>query len=106
MWTMKDNGKDITWPDAEQHCKSLTLAGLSGWELPTIDELEKLYDRQSSNEYKIRKPLRLTTCCPWSSTKQGWGSAWSFNFGSGRRGVFPSNVSVGGRALCVRRSGK
>ena len=80
MWTIQDNGNDIIWPEAEKYCKRLTLAGLSDWELPTIDELEKLYDPQSSNEYKIRKPFRLTECCPWSSTKQGSGLALVFTF--------------------------
>ncbi len=76
MWTVEDNGKDIDWPDAERYCKSLGLAGHSDWRLPAIDELEKLYDPANSNFYKIRKPLRLTASSPWSSTKQGSGSAW------------------------------
>ncbi len=59
MWTIKDNGNDITWHQAEQYCKNRTLAGLSGWELPTIDELEKLYDPQNSRANNIRKPFRL-----------------------------------------------
>ena len=71
MWTIEDNGKDITWPDAEQYCKNRTLAGLSGWELPPIDELKKLYGPTNTSGYKVRKPFRLTACCEWSSTKEG-----------------------------------
>lgn len=106
MWTMEDNGKDITWQGADQYCRSLSLAGLSGWELPPIDELEKLYDPQSSSEYKIRGPFRLTACCPWSSTKEGSGSAWGFLFSFGERFRVPLGVSSYYRALCVRRSGE
>jgi hypothetical protein len=107
MWTMDDNGADITWHGADQYCRSLTLAGLSGWELPTIDELEKLYDPQSSSAHKIRKPFRLTACCPWSSTKQGSGSAWFFGFSYGERigGIMDGSYYFA-RALCVRRSGE
>ena len=104
MWTIKENGNEITWPDAEKYCKSLTLAGLPGWELPTIDELEKLYDPQSSNESKIRKPFGPIFWV-WSSTKEGSGSAWGFSFGSGHWARGPVDGSVTGRALCVRRSG-
>jgi hypothetical protein len=82
------------------------LAGLSGWELPTIEELEKLYDPQSSKSSKIRKPFRLTGYWVWSSTLEGSGSAWYFNFSLGGGGVNHMDYSYGGRALCVRRSGK
>jgi TIR domain/Protein of unknown function (DUF1566) len=106
MWTMEDNGKDITWQGADQYCRSLTLAGLSGWELPTIDELAKLYDPQSSNVYKIRGPFRLTACCPSSSTKDGSGSAWYFGFRDVRRYGGTMALSYELRALCVRPSGE
>ncbi len=107
MWTIKDNGENITWPEAEKYCKRLTLAGYSGWELPTIDELEKLSDPQNSSKYKIRKPFRLTDCCPWSSTKEGSGLAWFFYFFDGPlRTTSPVGSSGNYRALCVRRSGK
>ena len=109
MWTRNDNFGDVTWQEAEQYCRSLSLAGLSGWELPTIEELEKLYDPQSSSGYQIRKPLRLTGDSVWSSTKddkQGSGSAWNFYFAGGQRGIDPLGYSYYFRALCVRRSGK
>ena len=91
---------------ADQYCKSLNLAGLSGWELPTIDELAKLSDPQSSNEYKIRKPFRLTQAWVWSSTKEGSGSAWDVNFFNRERGVGTMGGFLYLRALCVRRSGE
>ena len=120
VWTINDNGNGITWPDAEQYCKNHTLAGLSGWELPTIEELEKLYDSHNSTAYQvpdsstidtgtsqhIRKPFRLTDNWVWSSTEQGPGSAWSFNFDRGWRTQNPENGRYGSRALCLRRSGR
>jgi hypothetical protein len=106
MWTIKDNGKDINWHEADQYCKNLTLAGLSDWELPTIDELAKLYDPKNSSTYKIRNPLRLTACCPWSSTKQDSGLMWYFGFNFGWPVETNVGTSLNHRALCVRRSGK
>ncbi len=106
MWTIEDNGKNISWPEAEEYCKSLTLAGLSPWELPTIDELAKLYDSQNTNKYKIRKPFRLTAYWVWSSTRLGSGNAWDFSFGGGVRVLAVTSDPGGNRALCVRRSGK
>ena len=111
MWTRADNGKDINWSGANTYCEYLTLAGHDDWRLPTIDELEKLYDpgagaRRRYPHYKIMAPFELSACCPWSSTKEGSDSAWRFDFhGGGRsRGRLVNPVNL--RALCVRRSGE
>ncbi len=105
MWTMKDNGKDIDWPEASQYAEELTLAGYSDWRLPTIDELEKLFDPEGSRPYKIRKPFRLTGWWVWSSTEEGSRSAWFFDFHhGGRRANLILFNSGSMRALCVRRS--
>jgi Protein of unknown function (DUF1566) len=106
MWTRNDNFADVTRQEADQYCKSYNFAGLSGWELPTIDELAKLDDPHNSTTYNIRKPFRLTGDWVWSSTKEGSGSARNFYFNSGRRSVVPMDFSFNSRALCVRRSGK
>ena len=106
MWTIQDNGKDIDWHDANQYAGQLRLGGYSDWRLPTIDELEKLYDPQDSSANKIRKPFRLTSYWVWSSTKEGSGSAWVLFFNSGRRLVLSMGHSGLGRALCMRRSGE
>jgi hypothetical protein len=107
MWTMKDNGEDIDWQQANKYAEQLRLGGYSDWQLPTIEELEKLYDPQNSTNHNIRKPFRLTSFV-WSSTKEGSGSAWAFGppFGGGIRLPFPMVNSRGHRALCVRRSGE
>ncbi len=106
MWTMQDNGNDIDWHDANEHAGQLKLGGYSDWRLPTLDELERLYDPQNKSSNKIRKPFRLTNVWVWSSTKEGSGSAWLFDFTNGVRYHFPTHNSNDNRALCVRRSGK
>ena len=109
MWTTTNNSEEVNWPGAEEYCRNLTLAGLSGWELPWIDELARLYDPKSSSHYKIRKPFRLTGYWVWSSTKKdkaAFASAWCFDFVGGVRFVCTMDYEDEGRALCVRRSGE
>src|SRR5208337_2663443 len=44
MWTKKDTGSDVNWSQAMSYCSKLQLAGYSDWRLPTIDELQGIYD--------------------------------------------------------------
>jgi hypothetical protein len=106
MWTRRDNGEDINWSDATEYAKQLRLGGYSDWRLPTIDELEKLYDRMGGNKYNIRKPFQLTGSWVWSSNTEGSDSAWDFLFDLGRRHSHHMDFSFDERALCVRRSGE
>jgi TIR domain/Protein of unknown function (DUF1566) len=105
MWTTEDNGKDISWPQANEYAKELRLGGYSDWRLPTIDELAKLYDPEGGNKYDIRKPFRLTRGWVWSSNVEGSDSAWHFSFKVGQRHHSPM-ASPNARALCVRHSGE
>ena len=106
MWARTDNRTDIDWTSADAYCEKLPLGGYSDWRLPTIDELETLYDPNVDARLKIRSPLKLTACCPWSSDKEGSDSAWHFNFPYGTRYHFRLDFSDVRRALCVRRSGE
>jgi len=45
MWAAKDNGKDISWKNATKYCRNLNLAGHTGWRMPNMDELQRLYDK-------------------------------------------------------------
>jgi TIR domain/Protein of unknown function (DUF1566) len=107
MWTIKDNGHDIDWHEANKYARQLRLGGYSDWRLPTIEELKQLHDpNRGELEYEIRKPFQLTSLFVWSSTREGSDSAWGFGFIiDGRRGSSLMVNSDGPRALCVRRSG-
>jgi hypothetical protein len=74
-WTKEDSGRDINWHEANQYADGVRLGGYSDWRLPTIEQLEGLYDPKEKD--KIRKPFKLTGWWVWSSTKEGSGTAWA-----------------------------
>jgi hypothetical protein len=88
-------------------CKSLTLAGHSDWDLPTIDELQLLIDR-SRHEPAIDTAFfqDIRDDWYWSSTPAAWSasSAWFVNFYGGL--VLNFHRYYGGFALAVRRAGQ
>jgi hypothetical protein len=107
MWTMKDNGANIDWSHAEPYCKALTLGGLTGWRLPSIDELDQIYDRSKHDaSEKVRGPIKLSDNWVWSGTKNGSSEAWVKDFGNGMHNHYPLDWSLDHRALCVRASEK
>ena len=114
MWTRMDNGSDVDWNQATAYCSNLQLAGYNGWRLPTIDELQGIYDprvrAQTAFDFgvvsvQVKGKLKLTGW-DWSST-QGDKPEWSqtFGFSGENRGAFPLRFNYNMRALCVRRSG-
>lgn len=38
------------WHDAKLHCSSLTVDGKTGWRLPTLEELNQIYE--SNNDFE------------------------------------------------------
>jgi Protein of unknown function (DUF1566) len=63
------DGKPTYWGEAVRFAKNLRLGGYSDWRLPTIEELEELYDPRSGNENNIRGPFLLTSSSVWSSKR-------------------------------------
>jgi hypothetical protein len=112
MWTRKDNGGDITWEEANQHAKNLSLGGYTDWQWSTIDELESIYDPNNvSGYYRLPETtlpiytvrgIQLSGPRVWSSTKESSIRACIFCFESGVRGSDGIPGSAGLRALCVR----
>ncbi len=102
MWAAHDNGRDIDWRRATRYCNDLELASYSDWRLPTLDELEGLYRRMSASQFKVPAEIRLTSCCPWSSTKKNEDSAWNFNFRYRKPFSGSLSYTYDLRALCVR----
>ena len=120
MWTAKDNGNDISWGNAVKYCQNLRLAGYSNWRLPSIDELEKIYDSSGFTAPhskgsilalagRAKGGLLLTGAREWSSSRvlddrgRPTGIAWQYDFPHGEQWRFdPIGYKGHLRALCVR----
>ena len=102
VWTRSDNGADVDWYAADDHCRDLEVADWTDWRMPTIDELEGLHDRRSNATYKLTPAIKLTGCCPWSQSRSSDSSAWNFSFRYRKRFSGSLNYSYELRALCVR----
>jgi hypothetical protein len=107
IWSVKDNGFDTSWVQASNYCKNLALGGYTDWRLPTQKELETIYDKSLSKELKAKNPIELKGENVWAESTDS-GDAWMLNFLNGGTSLLPTGGSCGGggRALCVRRSGK
>ena len=123
MWTAKDNGHDISWGNAVKYCQNLRLAGYSDWRLPSIDELQNIYDGSGFTALhskgsmlalagRAKGGLLLTGAREWSSSRvlddrgHRTGIAWQYDFPHGSRWRDPLGYSGNLRALCVRSSGE
>jgi hypothetical protein len=115
MWAKRDNGSDVTWQQATDDCRNLNLGGYSDWRLPTIDELQGIYDPSrnvagygdcAKCTFHVKGNLQLSDFQWSSSPGSASGEAWYFSFFNGNR----ISVLLGGgynrRALCARRSGE
>jgi hypothetical protein len=115
MWAVRDNGSDVNWSEAKAYCEACRVGGARDWRLPTIEELEGLYDKKNSYEARdydamypvhIAKPFVLTSPWQWSSWLGVSSSAFVFYFGLGGRGSHDLSDRDYYRVLCVRRSGE
>ena len=95
MWNRRDNGSDLDWLKATDYCAKSKLAGHTEWRLPSIEELEGIYDPHHSFKANfdngvtynvhVKGNLQLTEWT-WSSTQgegagQPWQQARLLNFG-------------------------
>ncbi len=102
-WAQSDNGTEISWPDAVKACSARGDA----WRLPSIDELEALYDPAQSvacggNYCHAASDFMLSGGWFWSRESDGGTQAWGYNLDIGRRDLNAIAGSSYGRALCVR----
>src|ERR1035438_9621547 len=102
MWTKKDSGKNIVWGGARDYCQRLQLAGYSDWRLPTIDELQSIYDPIANvHKVHVKGNLQLSSGSWSSSEGKTPVEAFTFNFLNGKRQSFATADSSFGpfRAL-------
>jgi hypothetical protein len=105
VWAVSDNGSGISLSQANRYCGDTAIGGFRDWTLPTIDELQQLFDPAAERDGRhIRGPIKLTGW-EWSSTPgQQEGEGWVLDFGDGARASVAAGDSGLNRALCVRRS--
>jgi hypothetical protein len=111
-WTREDNGSDVNWNHAITYCTNLRLGGYSDWRLPTIDELQGIFDIDIANQghwpngntvtWHVKGNLKLSGA-HWSSNQKDAKEAWCISFSHGQKYYIDSNDSYSLRALCVRR---
>jgi uncharacterized integral membrane protein len=117
-WADRDNGQNVNWNDANAFCSTLNLAK-SKWRLPSIEELEGIYDKSVTRSYTyrgeqfntfrdgytyynhVREGTEVNSCCAWSSTEDGPANALYLRLWNGERFSFPVQQSGAVRALCV-----
>lgn len=97
IWSVKDNGYDINWFDAQIYCKEFRGGGYDDWRMPTFDELVMLYDKSKPaydmecpgvSEIHTSKLIHLTCCGVWTITERrnekaafvhfNYGELWSW----------------------------
>ena len=104
-WALSDNGSDVNWSEATQYCASKG----TGWRLPTIAELQSIYDpalSQSCGRYTchVAPKFHLTSFAFWTKEKPVSHSAAFVYLDDGKRVVLNIVHGKDQRALCVRQS--
>ena len=105
QWTRSDNNSDVNRSEAQSHCRSLG----GGWSLPTVAQLQSLYDRNlpgvkcGKSTCEVSDQFRLSDVWFWSSEPNGSSDAWLVILGNGDRFSYLVGLRNSLRALCVRR---
>lgn len=112
MWAAKDNGGDITWPQARAYCENYRGGGYMDWRLPSYAELASLYDTSKTyksdcgSEVHITDLIHLSCRMFWTSNTSvltGTNMAVVFRFDASSTGSCDQNGCFGRQmALPVR----
>jgi hypothetical protein len=81
----------FSWQEAIDYAKTLTIGQYQNWRLPTIDELERLFTKQSNknslgdSHFIIKELLEVMPkeSCFWSSSEENEPYAWVADFSRG-----------------------
>ncbi len=62
MWSSIDFRRDINWLYAESFCTSFSVGGYHDWRLPTLNELQALYDARKTDRdgYHTTNLIRIS----------------------------------------------
>lgn len=110
MWSARDNGSDINWPNAKSYCEYYEGGGYRDWRMPTQDELAALYNVHKSQNsecgsapiHVATDSIHLTCYSVWASETRDSTAAY-FNFARNERLWNGQSGNIWGlRALPVR----
>tara|TARA_R110002073_G_scaffold58550_4_gene148261 strand:- start:2401 stop:2907 length:507 start_codon:yes stop_codon:yes gene_type:complete len=104
-WAQADNGSDIAWDAAGKYCADKG----NGWRLPSVAELQSLYDKSGSMESgcgtgftcKVSPLFHLTGPWIWSNEASNSMSSWIVILTKGNTYTFVAADASKKRALCV-----
>ena len=103
-WAAADNAFGVTWTQASNYCRALTLGGHKDWTLPAIDDLQRLFGGPANQAGRyVKGPIQITGWAWSSSLGREPGERWALDFGDGARASVVMGDSGLNRALCVRR---
>jgi len=95
MWAARDNGRNVNWASARNYCENYRGGGVTGWRMPTQDELAGLY-ASGVHKDKIANISLL-----WAADTRGSDAA-ALGFGLGERLWMPQATGNLLRVLPVR----
>lgn len=103
MWAQKDNGDLINWQAARSYTQNFNGGGYNDWRLPTLKELESLYDHTTINDhgYHTNSLIDISAGSCWASENRN-NEAARFNFIYGEVYWLYKTFSGPGRVLPVR----
>ena len=103
MWAAQDNGDMVNWRSARSYILEYNGGGHTDWRLPTLAELESLYDPEEKNKhgYHLTDLINLTAASCWAAETENYKAA-RFNFTYGEVYWLRKSFSGPSRVLPVR----
>ncbi|MBI9075775.1 MAG: DUF1566 domain-containing protein [Desulfatibacillum sp.] len=91
---------DVSWHDATRWTQYAAQFN-GGWRLPTIQELETLYEA-GNGEHNLNSMFQISAYTVWAKKQKGNRSAWCFSFDTGQASWAARHRSPMKRVMAVR----
>lgn len=103
IWQQAESGT-MPWKEALTYCETLGLAGHSDWRMPTIVELQSLFDSIFENSSANKKKFPGISYAYWSSNPNPdkSGDAMTVSFMAGDGGTYSADVKNAQDVRAVR----
>jgi hypothetical protein len=122
-WTRRSSDSNVGWDEAKRYCSTLKLAGISGWRLPTDDELEAInpiIDRVNPSDEagmpgpcdigggtKMKGTMELPSGAVWTDSKPvSDDDAFGYRFNACRAPYVGNFDNIKLKVLCVAGDAK